>query len=149
MVLCDSNIWLALTLSKHVHHVAAREWLDAIEEPSSICFCRATQQTLLRLLTNASVLRPYGASPLTNRKAWAAYDAFLADDRIVLHAEEPAGLEMRWKRLALRDTPSPKVWMDAYLAAFALAGGFRLVTTDGAFKQFRGLDLDVLGHGNE
>ena len=30
--------------------------------------------------------------------------------------------------------------MAAHLAAYALAGGYRLVTTDAAFKQFRGLD---------
>ena len=35
--------------------------------------------------------------------------------------------------------------MDAYLAAFALAGGYRMVTTDAAFKQFRELDLELLG----
>jgi uncharacterized protein len=34
--------------------------------------------------------------------------------------------------------------MDAYLAAFAIAGGHQLVTTDKAFKQFQGLDLLVL-----
>jgi predicted nucleic acid-binding protein len=35
--------------------------------------------------------------------------------------------------------------MDAYLAAFALASQYRMVTTDAAFRQFRGLDLLVLG----
>jgi hypothetical protein len=35
--------------------------------------------------------------------------------------------------------------MDAYLAAFACAGGFQLVTTDSGFRQFRGLDLLLLG----
>jgi predicted nucleic acid-binding protein len=35
--------------------------------------------------------------------------------------------------------------MDAYLAAFALTGGYRMVTTDAAFKQFGGLDLRLLG----
>ena len=144
MVLCDSNIWLALALSKHVHHSAAREWFEAVEEPASVYFCRATQQTFLRLLTNASVLSPYGNPPLTNRQAWEAYEGLLADDRIVLRAEEPAGLETRWERFASRDTASPKIWMDAYLAAFALAGGYRMVTTDAAFKQFRGLDPELL-----
>lgn len=145
MVLCDSNVWLALTLSKHIHHSAAREWFEAVEETASVCFCRATQQTFLRLLTNASVLSPYGNPPLTNRQAWEAYEALLADDRIVLRSEEPAGLETRWERFAVRNTASPKIWMDAYLAAFALAGGYRMVTTDAAFKQFRGLDLELLG----
>lgn len=49
-----------------------------------------------------------------------------------------------WKELALRETASPKLWMDAYLAAFAIAGRFRMVTTDAAFRQFRGLDLLLL-----
>lgn len=145
MVLCDSNVWLALALSKHVHHTAAREWLETLEEPASVLFCRATQQALLRLLTNASVLRPYGNPPLTNGEAWSAYEAFLADDRIALQADEPAGVEPLWKALAARKTASPKLWMDAYLAAFALAGRYSMVTTDAAFSQFRGLDLTVLG----
>jgi predicted nucleic acid-binding protein len=34
--------------------------------------------------------------------------------------------------------------MDAYLAAFALAGQLTLVTSDRAFKQFRGLSLTLL-----
>ena len=145
MVVCDSNVWLALALSEHLHHEAAREWLDAVETPASVGFCRATQQTFLRLLTNASVLRPYGNPPLTNRQAWKAYEALLADDRIVLLAEEPAGLEIRWKQFAVRDSASPKLWMDAYLAGFVLAGGYQMVTTDAGFKQFRGLALELLG----
>lgn len=145
MILCDSNIWLALALSKHAHHVAAREWLDTVEAPASIVFCRATQQSFLRLLTNASVLAPYGNPPLTNREAWSAYEAFLADDRITFRADEPAGMESSWKELAVRRTASPKLWMEAYLAAFALAGRYSMVTTDAAFRQFRGLDLLVLG----
>jgi predicted nucleic acid-binding protein len=37
--------------------------------------------------------------------------------------------------------------MDAYLAAFAVAGTYQLVTTDKAFKQFKGLDLNLLSTG--
>ena len=145
MILCASNVWLALALSRHSHHAAAREWLETVEEPASVIFCRSTQQTFLRLLTNASVLGPFGNPPLTNRQAWSAYEAFLDDDRIAVRADEPAGVEPLWKELAMRGTASPKLWMDAYLAAFALAGRYRMVTTDGAFRQFRGLDLLVLG----
>jgi toxin-antitoxin system PIN domain toxin len=145
VVLFDSNIWLALALSTHAHHAVAREWFEAVETTSSVFFCRATQQTLVRLLTNAAVLSPYGNPPLTNRQAWEAYEHLVADDRIVFRGEEPAGIDAQWKRFALRDTASPKLWMDAYLAAFARAGGYRMVTTDAAFKQFRGLDLELLG----
>lgn len=142
--LCDSNVWLALTLSGHAHHGLARDWFDAVEEASTVLFCRATQQSFLRLLTNASVLAPYGNPPLSNREAWQAYEDLLTDYRIVFQAEEPAGLEPRWKGLARRDEASPKLWMDAYLAAFALAAGYRMVTTDAAFRQFDDLDLLVL-----
>lgn len=144
MILCDSNVWLALALSKHSHHTTARRWLESIDTRASVLFCRATQQTLLRLLSNAAVLGPYGNPALTNRQAWSIFEAFLKDDRIAFRPDEPAGLEPLWKELAARGTASPKLWMDAYLAAFALAARYRMVTTDAAFRQFPGLDLLVL-----
>lgn len=119
-------------------------WLDTINAPGVIHFCRATQQSLLRLLTNRTVLGAYGSPPLTNREAWAAYAAFLDDDRIVLAGAEPDGLEAQWRAFAVRQSPAPKVWMDAYLAAFALTGGFELVTTDTAFTQYGGIELRLL-----
>lgn len=109
MLLCDTNIWLALALSGHVHHRASRAWLDTINAPGVIHFCRATQQSLLRLLTNRTVLGAYGSPPLTNREAWAAYAAFLDDDRIVLAGAEPDGLEAQWRAFAVRQSPAPKV----------------------------------------
>ena len=138
MVLCDSNVWLALALSKHSHHTAAREWLGTVEAPASVILCRATQQAFLRLLTNPAVLGLYGNPPLTNREAWSAYEALMANDRIVFRVNEPAELEPLWKKLAVRGTASPKLWMDAYLASFALAGRFQMVTTDVAFRSSEG-----------
>jgi toxin-antitoxin system PIN domain toxin len=144
MNLCDANVWLALALSRHVHHKAARRWLETVTEPATILFCRATQQTLLRLLTNAAVLAPYGNPPLTNAQAWKAFEAFSADDRVALRIDEPARVQHEWKRLAARNTASPKLWMDAYLAAFAITAGLRLVTTDTAFQQFVELDRLII-----
>lgn len=144
MILCDSNVWLALALSGHAHHATARTWFDAVEEPASVRFCRATQQTLLRLLTNSAVLAPYRRAPLTNDEAWSVYEAFLRDDRISFQAVEPPETERRWAGYARRATASPKLWMDAYLAGFAAAGGLTVVTTDAAFAQFDDLDVHVL-----
>ena len=144
-MLCDSNVWLALVLSRHPHRSAAVAWFNTVVNPGSVHFCRATQQSLLRLLTTASVLAPFGNPPLTNHQAWSVYDALLADGRITFQAREPAGLEARWRQFAERRMASPKLWMDAYLAAFALAGGYQMVTTDTAFTQFAGLDLVLLG----
>jgi predicted nucleic acid-binding protein len=53
-------------------------------------------------------------------------------------------LEADWQRLSTVPSASPKLWMDAYLAAFAISGGYRLVTFDNAFTQFQGLDLELL-----
>jgi predicted nucleic acid-binding protein len=69
----------------------------------------------------------------------------LADDRIFFQSREPAGLEVRWRSYAGLNQASPKLWMDAYLAAFAQAGRYQFVTTDKAFRQFSDLDLVLLG----
>ncbi len=146
MKLPDVNIWLALALSAHSHHEAARSWLDGQETLASIFFCRATQQGLVRLLTTAEVLAGYGMPPLTNREAWRVVESFMADERITF-ANEPDGVEETWKAMAIRDTQSPKLWMDAWLAAFALSSGFQMITTDKAFSQFKGLELLVVKAG--
>ena len=145
MVLADSNIWLALAISKHEFHAAAQGWL-AGRAPREALFCRATQQSFLRLLTTSAVLAPYGIPPLGNKAAWTIYEDFLADERIAW-VEEPPGIERYWKKLAGGSMASPKLWMDAYLAAFALAGAYQLATTDKAFKQFKGLNLLILASG--
>ena len=91
MRLADSNIWLALALSKHEFHSAARTWLAECGAHEAL-FCRSTQQSFLRLLTTSAVLTPYGIPPLSNKAAWSAYEGFRADKRIAW-AEEPPGLE--------------------------------------------------------
>jgi toxin-antitoxin system PIN domain toxin len=143
MTLPDTNIWLALSLSGHTHHEAAKAWLDTESARESICFCRSTQQSMLRLLTTSGVMAVYGISPLSNAAAWGIYEQFVSDDRIAFCAEPPR-MNAAWKKLAARRTSSPKLWMDAYLAAFAITGGMQLVTTDKAFTQFPGLDALVI-----
>lgn len=143
MTLADSNVWLALALSKHEFHVAVRTWLAEQKTAGSVLFCRSTQQSFLRLLTTAAVLAPYGIPPLSNEAAWKTYEGFLADERVAW-AHEPRGLERQWQKWAENSKAAPKLWMDAYLAAFAQAGRHRLVTTDAAFTQFKGLDLLVI-----
>ncbi len=138
----DINIWLALGLPEHVHHRSAKAWFEADDQP--VFFCRASQQGFLRLLTTAAVLVPYKLPPLNNRQAQVRMQAILDLERISL-ADEPNHIESDWERFADSGFASPKLWMDAYLAAFARCGGYRLVTTDKAFKQFKGVDVLVLG----
>jgi toxin-antitoxin system PIN domain toxin len=145
MILPDSNVWLALALSKHAFHATVRTWLGKRKRSEAVLFCRATQQSLLRLLTTSAVLAPYGIPPLSNKAAWSVYEGFLADGR-VSWVEEPRGLDSHWEKFASVSRASPKLWMDAFLAAFAVAGKYQLVTIDKAFRQFKGLDLLVLSN---
>ena len=48
--LCDSNVFLALSVEAHRHHAAAVTWFQCIEDSARLYFCRATQTSFLRLL---------------------------------------------------------------------------------------------------
>ena len=144
VILVDTSVWVAVVLDQHLFRAAAQAWLEELDQPTEgLLVCRATQQSLLRLLTTAAVF-PAHERPMTNNQAWAAYHRLVADERISF-VQEPTGIEAHWERLASRQNASPKLWMDAYLAAFAIAGGYQFVTTDRAFQQHDGLDLVVLG----
>jgi len=73
MPLADSSLWLALALSKHEFHAAARTWLAARGSREAL-MCRSTEQSLLRLLTTKAVLAPYRIPPLSNKAAWSVYE---------------------------------------------------------------------------
>ena len=143
--LIDTNIWIGAIFTTHPFHLSARRFLDEATPANPAVFCRATQQSFLRLASTPALLKTYGAESLTNHDALVALAALLALPQ-VCEREEPPGLVALWRRLASRDTASPKVWMDAYLVAFALSGGLRLVTLDRDFKSFEmhGIELVVL-----
>ncbi len=74
--------------------------------------------------------------------AWKLLDQIQSDDRIELLAE-PNGLDHEFRRRSNLASRSPKVWADAYLLAFAAAGGLKLVTFDRVLKT-RGVEVLVL-----
>jgi hypothetical protein len=125
----DTNVWLALVWGRHSHSEAARDWFDQSEDEQSL-FCRFTQLALLRLLTNKSVM---GKDVKTMAAAWEIYDQCLTDERIAFLAE-PHGIDPKLRTFTRSHEPSPKLWADAYLAAFASAAGLRVVTFDRAFR---------------
>ena len=143
--LIDTNVWLAAVLPTHPAHQSARSFLQTASAGEPALFCRSTQQSFLRLLTTPSLLQKYGATSLTNRLALRTLTALLQAPGIAERAE-PVATPALWHSIAALDTASPKVWMDAYLAAFAIAGGSRLVTLDKDFKSLEkhGLQLQLL-----
>ena len=143
--LYDTNLWVALTMSGHPHHQAANAVFASATAKRPACFCRATQQGFLRLITTPALLKEYSAVGFTNADAVTVY-AGLEKLAAVQMRPEPGGLEALWLRLAGLSTASPKVWMDAYLAAFAIGHAAELVTFDAGFKNFEkdGLKLQLL-----
>jgi uncharacterized protein len=138
MLLPDVNVWLALTFDFHLHHPAAKSWYEGTSEPC--CFCRWSQQGFLRLATNPSVFKD---EALSLKEAWRVYDTILSDPRIVF-VDEPKGLDKFWREYTQRGTFSPHVWSDAYLAAFARAASFDLVSFDKGLAQYKGVHGTIL-----
>jgi toxin-antitoxin system PIN domain toxin len=144
-MLYDSNVWLTLIFSAHPHHALAKKTFAAATPEHPACFCRATQQSFLRLATTPAVLKAYGAEGFTNQDAVSLLETLTQLPKIRMLAE-PSGLESLWLKLANLPSASPKVWMDAYLAAFAILHEAELVTLDRDFLSFEkdGLELKLL-----
>lgn len=65
-------------------------------------------------------------------------------DCVVIFIAEPPNVELQWRNFTLGSTFSPKIWNDAYLAAFSVAGDYELVTFDKGFGRFSGLSYTLL-----
>lgn len=137
--MCDVNILLALVAQRHAHHERCKCWWRSRDHSSPLLICREVQIALLRLLATEAVM---AKETLTLPRAWALYAALLkcGGFRTV---REPRGIDVAWERVCRPYKRSPKVVMNAYLAAFAMAGGYTLVTLDTAFRNFDGLSLVI------
>ena len=126
----DVNVWLALSHDGHIHHAIAADWFRGRDE--TLFFCRLTQLGFLRLLTNQQVM---GVDVMSQAAAWREYHRWFEDERIEFH-QEPDGPEFEtlFQEFSSRGHRSPKLWADAYLAAFARAAGLTLVTFDRGFE---------------
>ena len=133
--LFDTNVWLAAIFPTHPFHLPAQQALLQATATQPAVWCRSTQQSFLRLASTPSLLKAYGADGMTLQVL----------PQVTLRDESP-GVFALWCQLASANTASPKVWMDAYLAAFAMAGSLTLVSLDRDFKKFapQGLVLNLL-----
>jgi uncharacterized protein len=127
----DINVWIALTIERHVHHMRATEWFESISGSGRLFFCRFTQLGLLRLLTLEAVMGQ--KEVMAQAEAWKIYDRWLQDERISF-LDEPAEIEAAFRGLTQSSQAAPKDWADSYLAAFAQAAQLTLVTFDQALS---------------
>jgi len=135
----DVNVWLALLLADHTHRAAAIDWWTA-DLSEVIGFSRFTQIGVLRLLTTPAAMK---GKALGMDAAWQAYDRLFEDDRVAL-LPEPDTIEAQFRTLSRSAMASPKVWADAYIAAFAAQYRGTLVTFDRALAN-RGTKCLALG----
>lgn len=134
--LLDVSDWLPLVAPDHVHAVPARHYWDH-QSSDEVAFCRVTALAFLRHLTIAHIMQ-HGV--LTGREAWDTYLRWRSLPEVVFLAD-PDGTDDQLQRLSRAVALGPRLWTDAHLAAFALAGGHRLITFDGDFARFPGLSL--------
>jgi toxin-antitoxin system PIN domain toxin len=127
----DINVWIALTIDRHVHHSRATGWFESIGGSGRLFFCRFTQMGLLRLLTLEAVMGQ--KEVMAQADAWKAYDRWLEDERVGF-LDEPTEIETAFRSLTQSGQAAPKDWADSYLAAFATAAHLTLVTFDRAFS---------------
>ncbi len=143
--LIDTSVWVAFAFPRHPGHAAFSEAFARISVAQPAVMCRAAEQGFMRLATTATVFKYYGVPDMNNQLALAMLDALRSMPH-VRYSDEPPGMVAHWRQLAALPTASPKVWMDAYLAAFAISAGLSLVTLDKDFMAFakHGLNCDLL-----
>lgn len=134
---------MALAFGTHPHHAAARRAFEAADSAHPAAFCRATQQTFLRLVTTAAVQKLFASPAISNDEAWKKWEQLIKLPQVVW-LDEPNGLAILWQKYARLSSASPKVWMDAYLAALARGHDIPLVTLDKDFAKFTDVSVNYL-----
>ena len=134
--LLDASVWLPLSAPDHVHYSRARRYWDD-EAAGELAFCRVTALALLRHLTSPRIL---GEAALDGRAAWRALETWLALPQITL-LSEPAGLDELLGQWAGQLDLRAGKWTDAYLAAFVVASGCRLVAFDRDFRRYPAVEF--------
>jgi uncharacterized protein len=137
--LLDVNVWLALASGRHIHHHIAKDWFAQLDLAEA-AFCRITQMSFLRLITNDHVM---GGEAVSQPKAWTLYEDLASDERVTFVAET-AEVEAAWKRYTQGSFTGTNVWTDAYLAALASVHGIQLVTFDRALARLKDVQTLVL-----
>lgn len=138
----DINIWVALAYDGHRHHAIAMAWFDQLTS-DRVGFCRLTQLSFLRLLTQPAVMQDEVS---TQREAWKLYDELCDDWRVTFYPErDPDAVEAEFRALTASTQISAQQWPDAYLVAFAKGQGLMLVTFDRALSKLAGEAGVLLG----
>jgi toxin-antitoxin system PIN domain toxin len=138
--LIDTNVLVALLHERHRDSTKAIDWLRRQDGRGSVLICRVVQMEALRLLTNPKVMKKEVLSPSA---FWRGWDTVAGDDRFAMPAE-PSGFEAAWRKITNTLPVEACGQTDAYLAALAMAGNWKLATFDRGLSRFTGLTVELL-----
>lgn len=131
----DLNVWLALACPGHSHHrQAVRYWEQQAAE--QVLFCTVTALGLVRLVCQPKLM---GVAVKTAKEASALLESFCQQPGVSMASAEPHGWDVFHQLLRSGELPG-RLCTDVYLAALAIANGWRLVSFDRDFERFQGLD---------
>ena len=131
----DLNVWLALACPDHSHHRQAVHYWEQ-QAAEQVLLCTVTALGLVRLVCQPKLM---GATVKTAAEASALLDSFCQQPGVGMTSAEQAGWELFHQLLRSGELP-PRLCTDAYLAALAIANGWRLVSFDRDFERFKGLE---------
>ena len=132
--LLDLNVWFALTWPGHSHHrQAVHCWEQQAAE--QVLFCTVTALGLVRLVSQPKLM---GVAVKNAAEASALLHALCQQPGVQLAEPEHNGWEVFHQLLRGAELPA-RLCTDAYLAALAIANGWRLVSFDRDFERFEGL----------
>jgi len=130
----DLNVWLALASPAHAHHhQAARYWEQRAAQ--QVVFCDVTAIGLVRLMSQAKVM---GSAVKSPAEASQLLQALCTQPGVAMARPQSEGWDVFHGFLRQGGLP-PRLCTDAYLAALAVANGWRLVSFDNDFGRFAGL----------
>ncbi len=138
--IADVNVLLPVLTEGHAHREPALDWWESCDD-GDVGLCLPVRMALLRLLTNARVM---GSGTLRPEQAWEAVAQLIDDPRVVLVEQAPQTHGEHWEANIAGREPSPNLWTDAWLAAFAQATDCEMATFDRDFRSFSGLKLRLL-----
>ena len=131
----DLNVWLALACPDHSHHRPAVHYWEQ-QAAEQVLFCTVTALWLVRLVCQPKLM---GVVVNTAEEASALLEAFCQQPGVSMASAEPNGWDVYHQLLRSGEVPA-RLCTDAYLAAVAMANGWRLVSFDRDFERFEGLE---------
>ena len=132
MILVDANLLLYAKFSSFPEHTRANGWLDRkLNDPDRVALPWESLLAFLRLSTNTRMF----PRPLSTAAAWRQVRSWLSLETIWCPAPT-ADHEAVLDTLLAPGGITPKLVMDAHLAALAIEHGLVLCSADGDFGRF-------------